>query len=87
MKDGNHQRQHEEKPAEPDRELGKDRGRLGSEKIVSEASSKGGTEAFALRTLHQDGEDHQETDDHENGYKKRHEEPHRLSIKPEQLPL
>lgn len=87
MKDGNHQCQDKEESAEPDGELGEDCRRLGSEKIVSEASSKGGPEAFALRTLHQNGEDHQETDDHENGYKKRHEEPHSSSIKPEELPL
>lgn len=77
MQDGNQQRQDEEESAEPDRELSQDRGRLCAEEIIRESSPEGGTEAFTLRTLHEDREDHQETDDHENGYKKRHEEPHR----------
>lgn len=78
MQDGNQQRQEEEKSAEPNRKLGQDSSRLGAEEIIRESSSEGGAEAFALRTLHEDREDHQETDDHENGYKKRHEEPHSL---------
>ena len=87
MQDGNQQRQEEEESAEPNRELGQDSSRLGAEEIIRESSSEGGTEAFALRTLHEDREDHQETDDRENGYKKRHEEPHSYLIKPEELPL
>ena len=87
MQDRNQQRQEEEESAEPNRELGQDSSRLGTEEIIREPSSEGGSEAFALWTLHEDREDHQETDDHENDYKKRHEEPHSRLIKPEELPL
>jgi len=87
MQDGNHQCQDKEESAKPYRELGQDRGRLGTEKIVSETTSKSGPETFTLRALHEDCEDHQETDNHKDGYKKRHEEPHSFLIKPEELPL
>ena len=76
MQNGNHESQQEEKAPKPYREFGQNRRRLGTEKIISQTAAKSRAKTFALGSLHDDGQDHQQADNHQEGYEDRHEEPH-----------
>ena len=87
MQNRNHQCQQKEESAKPDGELRQNGRRLGTEEIIGQSTAKGGTETFALGALHENGQDHQNADDHKDCYKDRHEEPHSQLVEPEPLPV
>jgi len=67
VKNTQHKRQHEKNSREPAGEFHQHIGCLSAEYIFSHPSAERSTKAFALRSLHQDDQRHQQRNEHVDG--------------------